>query len=216
MSSPITGSVIHLPSGEIVATGISAEEYLERYAESHHEWVKGAVIKMTPVSLHHAQLVDYLRDLFRAYFDLNPVGLVVGEPFVMRLPATDSLREPDLQIILNGNPGELTPTAMIGPADLCIEVVSPESAPRDYGDKFVEYEKAGVREYWIIDPLRQRCQFNRLDQTGIYAAVLPDEAGVYHTPLLPKLALHVPTLWQDHLPGFFATAQAVKSMLGME
>jgi Uma2 family endonuclease len=187
---------------------------MEKYAETRHEWVQGVVLHMSPTSITHDALVSYLRKLLEAYFDLSPIGKVVGEPFVMRLETTDSFREPDLQIILNDNPGKLTDTAMIGPADICIEVVSPESASRDYGDKFVEYEKAGVREYWIIDPVRQRCQFNRLDASSIYAPVSPDEASTYRTPLLPKLTLHVPTLWHEELPGFFAIGEAVRAMFG--
>ncbi len=201
-----------LPTGEIVAAQVSAEEYMTQYAETHHEWVQGVILRLSPASMIHFALVSYLFMLLKAYFDLNPIGKVVGEPFVMRLETTDSFREPDLQIIFNDNPGKLTDTAMIGPADICIEVVSPESAPRDYGDKFVEYEKAGVREYWIFDPIRQRCQFNRLDASGVYTPVAPDELGHYRTPLLPKLALRVPTLWQEELPGFFAIGEAVQAM----
>lgn len=202
-----------LPAGEIVATDVTADDYLAQYADTFHEWVKGVVIKMTPISLRHAALVDYLRDLLRTYCELDSRGRVVGEPFVMRLEAANSFREPDLQVILNDNPGDLTNTAMIGPADICIEVVSPESVTRDYGEKFAEYEQAGVREYWIIDPIRERAQFNRLTEAGVYAAIAPDADGNYHTPLLPKLALHVPTLWQETLPGVVAVVQAVQTMI---
>jgi Uma2 family endonuclease len=205
-----------LAAGEIVATGVSADDYLARYAETFHEWVEGVVIKMTPVTLRHDALTTYLRLLLTAYFDLNPIGRVLGQPFVMRLDAVGRFREPDLQIILHDNPGELTDTVMIGPADVCIEVVSPESVERDYGAKFNEYEKAGVREYWIMDPLRQRCDFNRRSEAGIYIEMEPDAAGHYRTPLLPKLALHVPTLWQDELPGVIATGQAVQQMLAAD
>jgi Uma2 family endonuclease len=203
-----------LPAGEIVAVGVSADEYLARYAEHRYEWVKGAVIKMSPESLRHALIIKYLLRLLDAYFSLNPIGTVLDDPFVMRLEAAESYREPDLQVILNTNPGQLTDTAMIGPADICIEVVSPESGPRDYGDKFIEYEKASVKEYWIVDPLRRRCDFNRLAESGVYAACTPDDQGFYRTPLLPRLALHVPTLWQAELPDFFAIGQAVQAMLG--
>ncbi len=68
-------------------------------------------------------------------------------------------------------------------ADICIEIVSPESVTRDYGDKFVEYEKAGVQEYGIIDPNRTSCHFK----------------------------LHVPTLWQDELPKTGAVAETMVS-----
>ena len=154
------------PPDEVVAIPVTADEYLERYAADHYEWVKGVVVKMSPVSKKHALLVDYLKDFFRAYFTLNPIGAVFSEPFIMRLDAVEVIREPDLQIILNTNPGQLTETGMIGPADICIEVVSPESVARDYGKKFEEYEKAGVGEYWLIDPLRQECRFHRLGDTA--------------------------------------------------
>jgi Uma2 family endonuclease len=75
---------------------------------------------------------------------------------------------------------------------------------------------AGVREYWIIDPIRQRAQFNRLDDSGethVYLPARPDAKDCYRTPLLPRLALHVPTLWLDDLPGIRATVQAVQTML---
>jgi Uma2 family endonuclease len=205
-----------LPAGEIVAVDVSAEAYLALYAETHHEWVEGVVVKMSPVTLQHDSLTIYLRQWLNAYFALNPIGRVVGDPFVMRMDAIGRFREPDLQIILNDNPGQLTDTVMIGPADICIEVVSPESVARDYGDKFVEYEKAGVREYWIIDPVRQRCDFNRRSEAGFYAEIVPGDTGRYHTPLLPKLALHVPTLWQGQLPDLFAIGRAVQEMVKTE
>ncbi|MBN2305390.1 MAG: Uma2 family endonuclease [Anaerolineae bacterium] len=201
-----------LPSGPIVAVDVPAEEYMARYAEDFHEWLRGVVIKISPESLRHALIIKYVTNLLDAYFELNPSGQALNAPFVMRLKTTGSFREPDVQVILNDNPHELTDTAMIGPADICIEVVSPESAARDYGNKQIEYEQAGVREYWIIDPIRQRCRFNRLDDTGTFRDIQPDDGERYHTPLLPRLALHIPTLWQDELPGISATVQAVQAM----
>jgi Uma2 family endonuclease len=203
-----------VPAGEIVATNVSEKEYLAQYAEHFCEWVRGVVIQMTAVSLEHDRLADYLRDVLKTYLTFNPIGRIVGAPFVMRFE--ESFREPDLQVILNDNPGRLTATAMIGPADLCIEVVSEESSARDYGDKFAEYEKAGVREYWIIDPLRGEARFHRLQDSKRYALIQPDDGGHYGTPLLPRLALHVPSLWQDPLPNIVETVEAVRKMLAEE
>jgi Uma2 family endonuclease len=202
-----------LLSGEIVALGVSADEFMEKYAADHHEWVQGAVIKMSPATSVHYELVIYLTVLLKTYFEVNPIGIVRGEPFVMRLDEIPSRREPDIQVILNDNLGKLTDTAMIGPADICIEVVSEESITRDYGSKFKEYQQAGVREYWIIDPLRSTCDFNRLDDTQHYARVLEDGDGIYKTPMLPKFALHVPTLWQKQLPGIATIVESVMAML---
>ncbi|MBN1564899.1 MAG: hypothetical protein JXA10_13715 [Anaerolineae bacterium] len=52
-----------------------------------------------------------------------------------------------------------------------------------------------------------------MNESGTYRAAQPDEHGEYHTPKLPRLAIHVPTFWQDDLPDFFAVGQAVKTML---
>jgi hypothetical protein len=80
----------------------------------------------------------------------------------------------------------------------------------DYGDKFAEYEKAGVKEYWIIDPLRQDARFYRLHESNLYTHIQPDESGHYRSPLLPSLVLHVETLWQEPQPDFFAIGQVFR------
>jgi len=199
--------------GEVVATNVSLEDYMEYYAADYCEWVEGVVIQMA-ASLKHNNLCDYLRLLLAAYFELRPVGRVISQPFVMRLAAfPQRRREPDLLIVLDGNTGKISETYLDGAADICIEVVSEESVERDHGDKFHEYERGGVPEYWILDPLRGEPRFYRLDENGRYIRQNEDEAGNYRTPALPGFVLHVPTLWQETLPGPAATARAVAQML---
>ncbi len=191
----------------------SFEEYLERYAADYYELVEGTLVKMSPVTLKHAALTSFLHLLLSAYFEFNTIGRVIPAPFVMRLTAIDAHREPDLQVILKTNPGQLMQTYMDGPADICIEVVSPESVARDHGKKFEEYEKGKVPEYWIVDPIHRECRFYRLDDSGHYARYTENEQGLYRTPALPNLALHAPTLWQDELPGPLAVIEAVRKMM---
>jgi Uma2 family endonuclease len=200
--------------GEIVATNVSLEDYIENYAADHCEWVEGVVIRVSPAELKHNNLIYYLYQLLTAYFELHPIGRVIGQPFVMRLAAfPNRRREPDLLVVLKTNPHELKETYMDGPADLCIEIVSEDSVDRDHGHKFKEYEKGGVPEYWIIDPIHTETRLYRLNQQGRYSRQTEDEHGDYRTPALPGLVLHVPTLWQDELPGPGATSAAVKAML---
>ncbi|MFN8448945.1 MAG: Uma2 family endonuclease [Anaerolineae bacterium] len=206
-------TIIRQPAGKIVARDVSEDDYMEHYAAHHHEWVRGYVIRMAPIRLQHNDLIDYLRDLLRIYFVLNPTGRVVGEPFVMRLAAVESRREPDLQVILEANLPNLKDTYMDGPADICIEVVSPSNAAVDYGEKLEEYEQGGVGEYWLFDPQRRAAYFYRQQETGGYLSVSPDADGDYRTPRLPKFALHVPTLWQDELPNVIQITESVRGML---
>jgi Uma2 family endonuclease len=201
------------PAGHIVISDVSEDDFMELYAELHCEWVEGHVIKMSPVSLPHDRIVHFIRKLVEAYFSLRPLGTIVGEPFVLRLEGMRVGREPDLQIILGDNQANLQHTRMNGPADICIEVVSPGSIETDYGDKFKEYQEGGVKEYWLLDPMRCEATFYRLNDKGVYQRVDADEDGNYRTPLLPDFALHVETLWQGELPNFYAIGEAVREML---
>lgn len=38
---------------------------------------------------------------------------------------------------------------------MVIEIVSKSTSKRDYGIKMLKYRTAGVREYWIVDPIRE-------------------------------------------------------------
>jgi Uma2 family endonuclease len=185
--------------------------YLERYAAHFCEWVEGIVIQMSPVAPRYDRLSSYLHYLLETFFSFQPIGTVIGAPFVMRMGKT--VREPDLQVILKTNSGTLTATAMNGPGDICIEVISEESVRRDYGDKFAEYEANGVNEYWLIDPIRKTAYFHRLNAQKVYEHHLAGADGYYITPLLPGLVLHVPTLWQETLPDIVAVVQSVQRML---
>jgi Uma2 family endonuclease len=187
---------------------------MRAYAETHHEWVQGVVIRMSPVTSTHDRLTRYLSQVLSAYLALRPTGQLREEPFVMRLDAAGSRRQPDLMLILDRNPNDLTETYLHGPADVVIEVVSAESASRDYGDKFVEYERGGVGEYWIIDPTRAMASFYRLSDDGVFQPMGLGEGEMYETPLLPGLRLHVPTLWEELLPTILEVTKAVEAMLG--
>jgi Uma2 family endonuclease len=193
-------------------TRVSAEEYLEKYAHDFYEWHDGELIKLSPVTDTHDDLDSYFGSLFKAYFALKPIGIARHAPFLMRVDSIGLRREPDVQIILNENPGQLTRTGMLGPADICIEIVSPESVERDFVQKLQLYEQAGVKEYWLVDYLRHGAHFYRLNDEGIYILQMLT-SDTYETPLLPSFRLHIPTLWSDPLPDYFAIGDAVRAMV---
>lgn len=200
----------HHTQESIIARDVSIDTYMEQYAADFCEWVGGQVIKMTPVHERHDEVTVYLRILLQTYLRIKSLGIVRSAPFTMHL---ESVREPDLQVILEGNP-HYTPTGMLGPADICVEVVSPESVDRDYGTKLREYQNGGVSEYWIIDPIRDDVRFYRQNEDGIFMPQREDSQDNYRTPLLPDLHIHVPTLWVEPLPNPVTIVEAVQNMLG--
>lgn len=94
----------------------------------------------------------------------------------------------------------LRPTYLDGPADLVVEITSPESLGRDRGQKFVEYEAAGIPEYWFIDRDRRRAEFYQLGPDGRYEVAFAGETGTYRSPALAGLELPLEWLWSDPLP----------------
>ncbi len=166
--------------------------------DTHAEWVSGEVVMMSPVSGEHQDVGGFLIELFRAFVRWKSAGSVYYEPFQMRLP--HSSRAPDILFVSSANQHRLQPTYLDGPADLIVEIISPESRARDRGEKFYEYESAGVREYWLIDPERKQAEFYQLRDDGVYRAVLIGSEGVYRSKVLDGLWLMVEWLWQQPKP----------------
>lgn len=164
------------------------------------EWVDGEVIVMSPVSVTHQDIADFLAALLRLFAEAKGLGRVLTAPFLMKLDIRPSGREPDIVFVANGNIERLKRVFLDGPADVAVEVISPDSQTRDRGDKFYEYEKAGVREYWLIDPARKQAEFYRLGSNGIYSAVTIGDDGLFHSEVIEGLWLKVDWLWEDPLP----------------
>ncbi|MCB9450997.1 MAG: Uma2 family endonuclease [Anaerolineaceae bacterium] len=198
--------------GKIIAEGVSYEDYLAGKYGIHAEWVYGVVIAMSPISEQHDSLSRFLSALFDTYLELTTGGRVLQEPMVMK-PAPDLPgREPDLQVLLPDRMHLLQNTQVAGPANLVVEIISPESGARDRGEKFHEYERGGVDEYWLLDPLRKESQFYVREEDGLFHNRLVVD-GIYTSSVLPKLRLHVNTLWQEKLPTTRETVQLVEQIL---
>jgi len=180
---------------------ISYEDFLAWCDEDTlAEWVDGEIIMFSPASKRHQNLDDFLVSLLRIYTETNELGAVISVPFQMKLGPKLPGREPDLLFVSTANLHRLQETYLDGPADLAVEIISKESVGRDRGDKFVEYEAAGVPEYWLIDPIRQQAEFYRIGTDNHYHPVLLDAEGIYHSQVVTGFWLRVSWLWQEPLP----------------
>lgn len=197
--------------GTIVATNVSHQEYMEKYAQNFCEWIEGTVIKLPPITLEDDTLKDYTRSMLKMYLNETKLGRVVGAPFVMRL--FNRNREPDLQVILGDNLANLKQTFMQGAADICIEITSQGTSGVDYGAKRDEYEYAGVKEYWQLNAMQRQTLFHRLNAEGVYD-IQEVKGDIYTTPLLPKFQLHIPTLWRLEYPSTREVLAMIAEMLG--
>jgi Uma2 family endonuclease len=155
---------------------------------------------LTPASDQHQDLADFLTALLRHFVEARHIGVVRSAPFQMKTSPDLPGREPDILFISSDRLDRRRRTYLDGPADLVVEIISPDSRARDRGVKFYEYEQGGVREYWLLDPLRRQAEFYQLGADGIYRAVPLAADGIYHSVVLDGLWLKIEWLWQEPLP----------------
>ncbi len=177
------------------------EEYLEwSDHDTDAEWVDGEVVWMSPVTLDNGDLTLFLGSVLRHFVEHNNLGYVFCERVLMRLDTRPSGREPDVVFVAAGRRSILKKGYIHGAADLVVEVVGEESQVRDRQDKYHEYERAGVAEYWIVDAESEQALFFQRDAAGMFQPVPLDGNGVYHSEVLAGLWLRVDWLWQRPLP----------------
>jgi Uma2 family endonuclease len=199
-----------------VSEKLSFHDYLSRYSSyegGRTEWIAGAVAVYTMANnTNHQRLLKLWLSLLDLFVSIRSLGEVFPAGLPMYVGEDKPAREPDLMIVFTSHLERIKPTYLDGIADIVIEIVSPESASRDRGDKFIEYEALGVPEYWLFDPLRQDAGIYALGSDGVYRRVPLDAAGRLTSTLLPGFALDPALLWQEPLPDATALIGLVQSM----
>jgi Uma2 family endonuclease len=178
------------------------EEYMALPEDARAEWVDGEAIFLLPPTDIHEQIWMLFSRLLALYAEIFDLGRVNGPSLEMRILGGHSSRLPDVLFVGRARLGEITPLRLDGPADLVLEVVSPDSVTRDRRDKLAEYERAGVRDYWMLDPRsrRRRGDFFRLGPDGKFKSILPDHEGKVHAESVPGFWIRPEWFWQDPLP----------------
>jgi Uma2 family endonuclease len=199
----MTQSVIR--NGEVVTPEplprMTYEEFLEWCDEgTHAEWVDGKVVWMSPVSKLHDDLAVWLLRVVGGFVEVHQLGAVQHEPFQMKTAPHLPGRAPDLLFVANEHLSRFRPVFLEGPADLAVEIVSPDDPDRDRVDKYGEYEQGGVREYWLLDQPIQEAKFYLIGEDGKYHPMPVDDDGVFHSVVLPGFWLKIEWIWQEPRP----------------
>jgi Uma2 family endonuclease len=137
------------------------------------EWVDGEVVMMSPVIVDHDHVVGWLVGVLGLYAESRQLGTIHGPEVLVRLQKVRRKRLPDVIFVSKERAGIIESKEIGGPPDLIIEVISHDSIERDWFDKYADYERAGVREYWVIDRLSDRVECYKLTPEGVYHAAKP-------------------------------------------
>jgi Uma2 family endonuclease len=164
-----------------------------------HELIDGEHCVTPSPNIRHQRILGSLHLVIGSWLEDHPIGQIFVAPLDVVLSPVDVV-EPDLLYLSNERAGQvLTPLHAKGVPELLIEIASRGTRRRDETIKRRLYERAGISEYWIVDPEIDVIRVHRRDGEGFGRHVeLSREAGdVLTTPLLPGLELSLARIFRE-------------------
>ncbi len=158
-----------------------------------YELSRGVIIVTDVPNPPHGDKADKLRLSIDAYRLGHPDvirNVFTGAECKLLIEPTQSERHPDLAIYKTLAPGDDSSVWSFWIPEIVIEIVSRDSAERDYDEKAEDYLHFGVGEYWIIDPFQSVVTIHRRIR-GRWKVQEMKAGQKYSTPLLPGFEMDV-------------------------
>ena len=145
------------------------------------ELIDGQIYYMAPPTFRHQKLIHYISTEIELYIRSKKGSCeVVPAPFAVFLNKDNqNYVEPDISVICDQS--KLYDKGCMGAPDWIIEIVSTSSRRMDYLIKLLKYQNTGVREYWIVDPQKQRITIHNFENETLEEYSFNDtvKAGIY-------------------------------------
>jgi Uma2 family endonuclease len=138
---------------------ITVEQFVELVEDGQKaDLIDGEIFMASPDSPKSDLIGFFLRTLIQRVAKGRRPGQAFGSRVAFEL-SRYRCPEPDVSFVLAERLDIIAPGRGVGAPDIAVEIVSDDSIQRDYVRKRVLYEESGVREYWIVDPIANRCLF---------------------------------------------------------
>jgi len=158
----------------------TSEDYWNLPEGQRAELIDGKLYAMAPPNPFHQELVMEISATIHSHIKSKHGNCkVYPSPFAVNLNANDKIWvEPDISIVCDTS--KIDRKGCKGAPDWIIEIVSPSSTRMDYSVKLFKYRTAGVREYWIVNPMKKAVQtyvFEGEEDSNLFS--FDDEVPVY-------------------------------------
>jgi len=124
------------------------------------------VMSPSPTVQHQYLSIKLLQVILLYLTQTNNQGLLLSAPMDVKLD-DDNIFQPDILYISEARKKDLVKEHIEGAPDLIIEILSPSNAYYDLRQKKDVYEKYGVKEYIIVDPIQENAEVHTLEN-GVY------------------------------------------------
>ncbi len=153
-----------------------------------HEVIEGEEFMTPPPSTDHQTAVGNTFRLISNHVSGGKLGRVFVAPTAVVFSNHDVV-EPDVLFVSKRNARIITPKNIQGAPDLVVEVLSPSTAANDRGPKLAMYDKMGVREYWMVDPVAKMIEIHEFRSPRRTRSYDGDQS--FQSELLPDLAIRL-------------------------
>ena len=150
----------------------TVEDYFALPDERRVELIDGVIYDMASPNLIHQTIAMEICVRLREYIQKKKGNCIPGvAPLDVQLDCDNkTMVQPDVYVLCEKR--KILDGRIFGAPDFAVEVLSPSTAKKDTGIKATKYAAAGVREYWIVDPKRERVMVYILNDEGYYEITL--------------------------------------------
>lgn len=131
------------------------KDYAKWDDDIRYELIEGVPYAMAAPSRLHQKISGEIFAQLHRFLKGKPCE-VYSAPFDVRLNANgfdDIVVQPDILVVCDESKHD--GKSVLGAPDFIIEILSPDNTQHDKSLKFYLYQKAGVKEYWIVTPIRK-------------------------------------------------------------
>lgn len=151
--------------------GYTYADYLKWKIEERLELFKGRIFKLSAPNTKHQVILGDLHVALRKELSSHRCTVFMA-PFDVRLPVKNKKKDneittvvqPDLCVVCDNE--KIDERGCCGAPDLVVEILSPGNSRKEVKLKFDLYEEAGVKEYWIVNPVEQNFVVYCLNDAG--------------------------------------------------
>lgn len=181
--------------GDLAGRRMTLEEFLALPEGTPCQLMGGEVVMMTPAPTPYHQIVSRrLEFALLRFVEERELGQVFYAPLDVVLSEGDVL-QPDLLFVARERESIIGPERVEGAPDLVVEILSPGTAYDDLRRKYRIYERSGVCEYWIVDPVAKRVEVFRNENGTFRLVSAGEDLETVASTLLEGFAVEVTSLF---------------------
>jgi Uma2 family endonuclease len=157
-----------------VITKKTVKDYIELpEGPPYYQLIEGELIMSPTLSYSHQRTVGRVFLKLSRLLEEEGLGEVLISPIDVYLDEKNVF-QPDIVVLLKEGKAKVEEKGIFGPPDVVVEILSPSTA---YYDLIVKYERAGVKEYWLLDPNRKTFEIYKNTEEGFKLSSQAREKG---------------------------------------